>query len=85
MDKSIYLTGYARKRMLERDVTFHEVEETLARPEIVEPDKDGRRKFKRGELCIVVADERDRLTVITVLWRRQHQWSSDEMRRDRRR
>jgi hypothetical protein len=92
-DLNVKLTKHAREKMAERDLTFQEVVDVLKLPELVttthapgyaRPNQKPQRKYFKGEICLVVAEEEFRgevlLTVITVLWRNQEQWSSEQMR-----
>lgn len=85
MDKTIILSGHAREKMIERGVTFQEIEDVIRYPEIVTPDSygPGRRKFMRGDITVVVAPgarDPEALVVVTVLWFKQEQWTSEQMR-----
>lgn len=82
--RALKITRHAREQMDARGVTFAEVVATLAEPDVTEPHK-GARRFKRGELVLVVIEDREtgRPVLITVLWRVERQWSSDEMRERR--
>lgn len=79
----IRLTAHAQRVMCERGVSFSEVEKAVSRPQIVEPH-EGRRRFIRGDLVVVVADDRrpggSDLFVVTVLWRKLDRWTSDQMK-----
>lgn len=74
------LTGHARKAMLERGVSIADLAGVLSRPEIVEPH-EGRRRFVKGDLVAVIADDATGPVLVTVLWRRPDRWTSGEMRR----
>lgn len=83
-DLFVKLSEHAREQMRQRNVSFDEVVEILQRPEVVTSTEDAdRRKFFGGDLCLVVADEKNgRLTfhvVVTILWRKGDQWTSEEM------
>lgn len=81
MNEAIRLTRHAREVMAARGVTFDEIAEVLARPEIVEPHQ-GKRRFVRDGVVVVVAEgHRGEKVVVTVLFRRSEQWTSEDMRR----
>lgn len=74
-------TNHARDVMRDRGVTYSDVMVTIREPQIVEPH-DGARRFIRHGLVAVVSDDG---AVITLLWRRREQWTSAQMRAERRR
>lgn len=54
-----------------RGVTWAQIVEACTRPHVIEPHQ-GRRRFTRGDLVVVVADDS---TVVTVLLREQDTWN----------
>lgn len=74
------LTAHARRAMKERGVSIKDLAEVLTKPEIVEPHQ-GRRRFVKGELVAVIADDETGPVLITVLWRRPDRWTSKDMSR----
>lgn len=80
MSLSLVLTEHARDVMKRRGITFEQVAEVVQRASIIEPHK-GKRRFVRGDLCVVVAtDPRGFKTVVTILLRSQDQWSDTDAR-----
>ncbi len=77
----VALTHHARRVMAERDVEPEEIAEALRRPDVSEPH-EGRRRFTRGPLSVVVAESADgrRAVVVTVLLRRRASWSDADAR-----
>ena len=62
--------------MSARGVSWGEVVETVTRAEISEPH-DGKTRYHRGALCVVVAPDG---TVVTVLLRSLIQWEDCDVR-----
>lgn len=82
----IFYTLHAQQTMAARGVSREEVEQTLARPEITyrgNSDNDAALIYQRGTMGVVAVPGRGGLVVITVLWRRVEDWSSDEMKEGR--
>jgi hypothetical protein len=67
---------HALAHMEARGVTWAEVVETCQRPHVVEPHQ-GRRRFVRDGLAVVVAEDG---TVVTVLLRASAQWTDGDAR-----
>lgn len=84
---TLFYTVHAQKTMAERGVTRTEIEEVVYRPEVTYKGNSSRpdcKVFQRGEVGVVVLPEGDGdYLVITVLWRRTNDWTSDEMRNGR--
>lgn len=73
------LCDHARTKARLRAVSIRSVLEVIAAPEVTYSAFDygpGRFVFQRGDLAIVVVPER--LTVVTVLWRHDGQWTDEE-------
>lgn len=70
-------SAHALETMTRRDVSWSEVIEACEHPTIAEPPYQGRRRFHRGTLCVVVAEDG---TVVTVLLRGAHQWDDEQAR-----
>lgn len=98
-DLNIRLTEHARRAMRERDVTFDDIVDIIAYPEVVGPaggdaahrspdhlgrDRTNRRKFQKGNITLIVADNEFNgvhfHVVITVLWRTRGRWTNDQFR-----
>lgn len=76
----VYPTAHMVRVMGERGVQWSEVATALSSPHVVEAHQ-GRWRYVRGDLVVVVAGlESCRPALVTVLWRRGHQWRSGEMR-----
>ena len=69
---------HALEVMERRGVAWGEVVETCEQASIIEPPHEGRRRFHRGALCVVVAEDG---TVVTVLLRESRQWTDEDVRR----
>lgn len=84
---TLFFTVHAQRTMAERGVTRAEIEEAVAEPEVTYRGNSSRpdcKVFQRGELGVVVLPEGDGdYLVITVLWRKRNDWTSDEMRSER--
>lgn len=77
--KSVTLTGHAKAKMRDRDVSPEQLALVLTHPQIVEPSR-GQIRMVREDLCAVVAlDEDGEATVITILLRQLGQWSDEDM------
>jgi hypothetical protein len=63
--------------MARRAVTWAEVVEVCEHPTIVEPPFEGRRRYHRGALCVVLGEDG---TVVTVLLREVAQWTDADAR-----
>jgi len=74
----VEVSAHARRAMAERNVTPQQVLDALRYPEITEPHL-GRRRYVRGDVAVVVDDRGGRHVVVTVLWRRGDQWTSETM------
>jgi hypothetical protein len=74
------ITVHARDNMEEREVTIAELAAVLKSPDLIEPHK-GRRRFVKGDLVAVIADDRTGPVLVTVLWRRPDRWTSGSMAR----
>jgi hypothetical protein len=72
-------TRHAREVLVRRSVSWDEVVETVASPEVVEPH-EGRTRYTRGPLCAVVAEDRGSLVLVTVLLRSCSTWSDESAR-----
>lgn len=70
-------SAHALEAMERRAVSWSEVVEACEHATIIEPPFEGRRRFHRGALCVVVAEDG---TVVTVLLRASHQWTDAEAR-----
>lgn len=71
-------SAHALKVMAARGVMWGEVVSTVSRAEVID-HHDGRSRYFRGALCVVVADADS--TVVTVLLRASHQWTDADARR----
>lgn len=73
-----YPTQHLLEKMKARDVKWAEVMEVIEKPEVVYgPDRQGRRNYQRGDLCVIVSGQN---AVITVLIRNLEQWSDEDAR-----
>lgn len=73
------LSSHARTTTRDRAVPIADVLTVIADPEVTYTAYDygpGRHVYQRGDLAVVVAP--DTQEVITVLWRRQEQWTDAE-------
>lgn len=77
-DMKIVFSRHARESMAARRVTFAEVKDVIRNYEIGEPH-DGARRYVKGDLVAVVREWPNAKMVLTVLWRRPEQWTSEEM------
>lgn len=75
------VAAHAFKAAAARGVEIEEIVEILRRPEIVEPQDDGRRRFVGKGLALVVAGTDDRPVLVTVLLRRRDQWTDEDARK----
>lgn len=74
----LHITRHAWQAMKDRNVTPEQVVAVLRDPAVTEPHM-GRRRFVKGDLAVVVDDDGVLLRVVTVLWRRGQQWTSESM------
>jgi arginyl-tRNA synthetase len=65
-----------------RGVDWQTVRLALEKPSVVEQNGDGRARYVRGDIAIVVQGySTDRPVLITVLLRQQDQWTDEDVRR----
>lgn len=75
------LTRHAREVMAERNVSIEEIEEVVRHPQVQYRTfhrHTPQRVLQRGDLAVVLDGNEN--IVITVLWRMEFRWSSDQMR-----
>lgn len=73
-----YPTPHLIEKMNARDVTWAEILDVIDHPEVVYgPDRQGRRNYQKGDLCVVVTSQK---AVVTVLIRNSEQWSDEDAR-----
>ena len=80
MNKPLLITRHAREAMMMRRINMDAVIETLQHPEVTDTDKERNKRFFRGQICVVVVEERDRLIVKTVLFRIADKWTDQDVR-----
>lgn len=78
----VKISDHARINMSKRRITKEEVFEVLLNPEKTYTSKDDR-VFVRGDLAVVVHEERNYSVVKTVLLAEESQWSDETARRRR--
>lgn len=82
--ETLRISRHAWDKMGERGVTAQQVADGLRFPDIIEPDADrSRRRYVKGELVFVVGrdwSDPEIAVLVTVLWRKREQWTSDQMR-----
>ena len=77
-DAEHYPTQHLLEKIKARDVKWAEIMDVIEHPEVVYgPDRQGRRNFQRGDLCVVVSGQK---AVITVLIRNLDQWTDEDAR-----
>jgi hypothetical protein len=80
--RELVIHAHAVEAIENRNVSLEDLADVLLRPEITEPSGD-RTRFVKGELVAVVAEDYrrpGRYIVLTILWRKFHQWTDAEMR-----
>ena len=77
----LVLSAHARRVMAAREVEPEDLADALAAPDLTEPH-EGRRRFIRGPLAVVVEESADgrRALVVTVLLRRRSTWTDSDAR-----
>ena len=80
MNKPLIITRHAREAMMMRRISMDAIIETLQYPEVTDTDKERNKRFFRGQICVVVVEERDRLIVKTVLFRIADKWTDQDVR-----
>lgn len=80
MNKPLVITRHARNAMMMRRIDMDAVIETLKSPEVTDTDKERNKRFFRGQVCVVVAEQSDRLIVKTVLFRIADKWTDQDVR-----
>lgn len=70
-------TPHLVEKLKVRDVTWGNILDCLEHPEVVYPDKLDRKRYQKGDLC-VVANRKG--AVITVLLRKEDQWTDEDAR-----
>lgn len=77
---SLILTEHARQVMKRRAITFETIVSIVRDPSIIEPH-DGKKRYVRDDLCVVIAtDKRGFKVVVTILLRVQDQWTDADVR-----
>jgi len=79
MSLRLYLSNHAREVMKRRQITWDEVVATVERPDIIEPHQ-GKKRYVKGTLCVVIAPSLHGNVVVTILLREQKQWSDEDVR-----
>lgn len=77
MKRELRPSPHALCVMKDRGVEWREVVDTVRLYEVTDSHQ-GRRRFYRGPLCVVVAEDG---TVVTVLLRVQHRWKNEDARK----
>lgn len=80
MPKPLVITRHAREAMMMRRIDMDAVIVTVARPEVTDTDAERNKRFFRGQICVVVAEQKDRLIVKTVLFRIADKWTDTDVR-----
>lgn len=73
------VTNHAARKLRERNVDTACLMRTLRHPRVVEPSREGQRRFvgDRGFVAVVAGPDSEPV-LVTVLLRDQHQWTSAE-------
>lgn len=77
---NLKFSAHAVTAMAERDVEVETIAAILVRPDIVEAQPGHRRRFVGQGLAIVVAGDDENPVVVTVLLRREEQWTDQDVR-----
>lgn len=80
MNKPLVITRHARNAMMMRRIDMDAVIETLKSPEVTDTDKERNKRFFRGQICVVVTEQHNRLIVKTVLFRIADKWTDQDVR-----
>lgn len=75
----IKITKHAFSVMAKRDIDADDIADALRRPEVVE-EHEGKLRFTKNGVCVVVAEENGAATVVTVLLRERDQWTDADCR-----
>lgn len=80
MSLGLRLTNHAREVMKRRNISWDELVEVIERPDIIEPHQ-GKKRYVKGKLCVVVAPSLHGKVIVTILLRDQNQWSDEDVRK----
>ncbi len=78
-DLRIRLPEHARDVMKRRQVSFEQLVEIISNPDIIEPHQ-GKRRYVKDNLCVVVASSLHGKVVITILLRKNDSWTDNDAR-----
>lgn len=78
-DRPFEFSEHARTKMKLRSITIEEVFDTILAYEKTDRE-DSKKRYFKGNLCVVVAEGRRRDTVVTVLLNEFEQWTDADAR-----